>query len=55
VVKRGEEDSRPNYVLDSTWGNDPIVAEMRIKLGVVEKLSSLFGDPIMVIRVRRSE
>ena len=54
VVKRGDEDSSPNYVLDSAWRSDPIVAEMAIKPGVVEKLGSMFGDPIMV-RVRRAE
>ena len=51
MVKRGDDDSRPSYVMDSAWENDPIVAEMAIKPGVVEKLGSLFRDPIMV-RVR---
>ena len=40
--------------MDSAWGNDPIVAEMAIKPGVVEKLGSMFGDPIM-LRVRGAE
>jgi hypothetical protein len=40
--------------MDSAWGNDFIVAEMAIKPGVVEKIGSLYGDPIME-RVRRAE
>ena len=54
MVKLGDEDSRPKYVMDSASGNHPIVAEVAIKPGVVEKLGSLFGDPIMV-RVRIAE
>jgi len=54
MVKRGDKNSRPVYVMDSAWGNDPIVAELAIKPGVVEKLRSMFGDLIMV-RVRRAE
>jgi hypothetical protein len=33
--------------MDSAWGNDPIVAVVAIKPGVVEKIRSLSGDPIM--------
>jgi hypothetical protein len=40
--------------MDSAWGNDPILAEMAIKPGVVEKIESVFGDPVMV-RVLRAE
>ena len=54
MVKRGDENSRPSYVLDSARGNYSIVAEITIKPGVEEKLGSLFGDPI-IERVRRSE
>ena len=35
------------HVMDSAWGNDPIVAVVAIKPGVVEKIRSLSGDPIM--------
>ncbi len=48
MIERGDEGSRPGYVLDSAWGNDSIVAEMAINPGVIEKLGSLFGDPIIV-------
>ncbi len=54
VVKRGDEYSCSVYVLDSAWRNDPIVAEMAIKPGVVKKIGSLFGNPIAV-RVRSAE
>ena len=54
MVKGCDEDSRPNYVMDSAWGNDPIVTEMAIKPGVVKKIGSLFGNLIME-RVRRAE
>jgi len=55
VIERGDEGSRPGYVLDPAWGNDPIVAEMAIKPGVIEKIGSLFGDPIDVYKsVERS-
>jgi hypothetical protein len=48
VIECGDEGSRPGYVLDSAWGNDPTVAEMAIKPGVIEKIGSKFGDPIIV-------
>ena len=54
MVKGCDEDSRLIYVKDSAWGNVPIVAEVAIKPGVVEKIRSLFGGPIME-RVRRAE
>ncbi len=54
MVKGGDKYSCPINVLDSAWGDDPIVAEMAIKFVVVEKLGSLFGNPIAV-RVRRAE
>ncbi len=54
MVERGDEDSRPNCVLDSARVNDPIIAEMAIKPGVIEKFGSLFGDPITV-RFRGAE
>ena len=54
MVKRCDEDSRPIYVLESAWGNEPIVTEVAIKPGVIVKNKSLFGDLIME-RVRRAE
>ena len=54
VVKGCDEDSRPNYIPDSAWGNYPIVAEVAIKPVVVEKIKSMFGDPILG-RVRGAE
>jgi hypothetical protein len=54
VVKGCDEYSRPIYVPDSALGNYPIVVEVAIKPGVVEKIRSLFGDPIME-RVRGAE
>jgi len=54
VVKGCDEDSRPNYVPGSAWVNYPIVAEVAIKPGIVEKIMSLFGDPIWV-RARGAE
>ena len=48
MIERGDEGSRPGYVLDSAWGNDPIVAEMAIKPGVIKKIGALFGEPIIV-------
>jgi len=54
VIKRGIEDSRPGYVLNSAWGNDPVVAEIAIEPGVIEKVGSLFGDPI-IVRFRGAE
>jgi hypothetical protein len=47
VVKGCDEDSRLIYVKDSAWENDPIVAEVAIKPGVVEKIMYMLGDPIM--------
>ena len=54
MIKRCDEDSRLSYVMDSAWGKNPIVAEVAIKPGVVEKIRSMFGGPIME-RVRRAE
>jgi hypothetical protein len=54
VVKRGDENSRPGYVFNSARGNDPFVAEMAVKPSVIEKIGSLFGDPI-IVRFRGSE
>jgi hypothetical protein len=40
--------------MDSVRGNYPIVTEMAIKPGVIEKIGSMFGDLIMV-RFRGAE
>ena len=54
MVKGGDKNLHSGYVMDSAWGDHPIVAEMAIKPGVVDKIGSLFGDPITV-RVRGAE
>ena len=54
MVKGCDEDSRPGFVINSPWGNDPIVAEVALKPSVVEKIRSMFGDLIME-RVRGAE
>ena len=40
--------------MDSAWGDYPIVTDVAIKPSVVEKIRSLFGDPI-IKRVRGAE
>ncbi len=40
--------------MDSAWDIDPFVAEMAVKPCVIEKIGSLFGDPI-IVRFRGSE
>ena len=54
MAKGGDDNSCSNYVMDSAWGNDPIVAEMAIKPSVVEKIGSLFGD-LITVKVHRAE